>query len=357
MNIVHVVFSFNSGGIENLLVDVINNWKKSDQIMLCIINDVKNDKLISKISNSNAKVICLERRPKTSLLPFVKKFKKIIKDFNADIIHCHTNNAFRFALPVKILCPKVKMFLTVHSRNNYTKNSTIDVLIHKLFLNNITAISNSVKQDILDRGYPEKKITLIHNGIDIKKFSAEKSETENKIIICVARLFPEQKGQDILIRALGELKNIRKDFKCIFVGDAPVNNEYILTDFKKLASDLYVKENIEFLGDRNDVPELLSKATVFVLPSRYEGFGISLIEAMYSKIPVIASNIDGPKEIIGDNKYGFLFESENYRELAEVLNSVLDMDNGELVEKAYDYAVENFSIQVMNRKLNELYMK
>ena len=91
MNIVHVVFSFNSGGIENLLVDVINNWKKSDQIMLCIINDVKNDKLISKISNSNAKVICLERRPKTSLLPFVKKFKKIIKDFNADIIHCHTN--------------------------------------------------------------------------------------------------------------------------------------------------------------------------------------------------------------------------------------------------------------------------
>lgn len=358
MKIVHLLFSFNNGGIENLIVDILNNWNKKDEVYLVIINDNVDKELIAKIKKvKNIKIIYLERKPGGKKFNTLFKLGQLLGDIQPNVIHCHNNNAFKFLMPLKLLNPKVKVFLTVHDTNIYNKFSKIDVLFNQIFLTKIIAISESVKKDIISKGINDKQIEIVYNGIDENKFDVIKGnkEKDKKIIISVARIIPQKKGQDILIHAIDILKEKRSDFKCILVGAAPIEQPEYAVEIENLIKDLKLEKYIEMLGNRNDVPELLFLSDIFVLPSRYEGFGISIIEAMMTKIPVIASKIDGPKEIIGNNDYGYLFDVENCEQLAKYIDDCLSSDNKELVNKAYSYAVNKFSINSTIRNLEKIY--
>ena len=362
LRIVHLVFSFTSGGIENLLVDVMNGWDSGDSLLLCIINDVKNEQLLAKIKlGADRKVICLGRKPKGEKLPYLLKLERVLQRFHPDIIHCHSNDAFIFSLPLRFFHMNAKYVLTIHSTRRYSTFRTLDCLIHRLFLSQIFAISESVQREIEEANPGFRRVRLVYNGLELGKFENrerqfnKKDVNRSKIILCVARLNPPHKGQDILIRALGILADKRQDFLCIFAGSAPANHPEILEYLKQLGEEMGVEDRICFLGDRNDVPELLTGADLFVLPSRYEGFGIALIEAMAAGVPVLASDVDGIREIVGDNEYGCLFQTENEKELAEKIDALLDTDMGEMIERARAHVRDCFSIEKMMWTMKKLY--
>lgn len=362
MGVANIVFSFNTGGIENLLVDIMNNWPLSENIMLCIINDEKNESLINKIrKNKNVKIICFDRKPKSGFLRTINiiwKLRKELKKYRIKIIHCHSNNGFKFVLPIKLFSLKTKIFLTIHNTDTYGKFSKFDKLLHLLFIKKIFAISKAVEKTIIHNGFMKKKVKIIYNGIDSKKFlsiSKDEKNVDKKRIICVARVIPELKGQDILINAIYLLKKKRNDFECIIVGDYPKNRPEIKEKLNELVHKLKLEKDIKFLGNREDVPYLLKNSDLFVLPSRFEGFGIAVIEAMMSNIPVIGSNVDGLNEIIGNNKYGYLFKSEDYYDLFSVMNLVLNSDTEKLVERANLYSIEKFDIKIMINNLIKSY--
>lgn len=358
MNIAHIVFSFNTGGIENLLVDIFNNWNREDSLLLCIVNNSKNNVLLTKINqqNENVKVVCLGREVGGEKIQFIKKLEKVLSDFKVDCVHCHSNNVWKFCIPIKLKHLSWKFFLTVHDTNIYGNYKTIDYFLQRVFLHRLIVISSAVKKEVIEAGYPASKVRLVYNGIDSTKFiPMVKKNNIIKRIICVARLIPEKKGQDVLLKAIAEVKKKRSDFTCILVGEAPVEHPEYLKDIKLLIDELNIKDYVELLGNRNDVPELLSQADLFILPSRYEGFGISLVEAMFAGVPVIASAIDGPKEIIKENQYGYLFENENYKHLAKIIQENIDLDHSWLIEKSYKYVLENFSIVAMVKKMEQIY--
>lgn len=355
MNIAHVLFSFNNGGIENLVVDLLNNWPKQDKFLLCIVNKSYDEKLFQKITNRNVKVVCLDRPVGGKKWKYLRLLNKEISRFNTQIVHCHSNSIFKFCIPVKIINKNVKLVLHVHDTSIYERISDLDVHLHRFFASKIIAISQSVKKDIINRGVSEYQIVLIYNGVDFSKFNYAKKRSDSKCVMNVARIIPPIKGQDILIRAMNIVKENRGDVHCIFVGAPPKVHRNFLKELKSEVDSYKLNDVVSFLGNRNDVPKLLNRADVFVLPSRYEGFGISIVEAMAAKIPVIATNLEGPKEIIGDNDYGYLFSKNNYQELAQKIIRVLNNDQTELVEKAYSYALLNFSIENMTQKLSDLY--
>lgn len=355
MNIMNVVFSFNNGGIENLLIDLLNNWDTTDDnINLCIINSDYDEDLLNKIDSSKCEITLLNRPVGGRKCSFVKEFNKIIKEKKISIIHCHNNDAVKFCLYSKALNKNIKLIYTVHD-TRYSKINYLDMKIHQHVIDEMIAISESVKEEICKKNHNLRHLNVLYNGTDSAKFSGLKFATSIKKIVCISRLVPETKGQDILIRAIGELTKQRQDFECLIVGEAPVDKINNLEMLKVLVKELEIEKYVKFLGNRIDVPEILERADVFVLPSRYEGFGIVIIEAMLSKTPVIVSAIEGPKEIVKDNLYGYLFENENYHELAELINCVLNNDQTELVNRTYAYAYQNYSIGNMVNKLRNIY--
>lgn len=109
------------------------------------------------------------------------------------------------------------------------------------------------------------------------------------------------------------------------------------------------------MGNVSDVPSLLAKADVFVVPSRFEGFGIVAVEAAAAGIPCVASNIDGLAEVVNDKRLGCLFEVGNAEALAQAIDSVVsnisDFNPNWIRENAYN----RFSIQVMTSALLNVY--
>ena len=178
----------------------------------------------------------------------------------------------------------------------------------------------------------------------------------NEIIIGnVARILPEKKGQDILIRAVAEIKDKYPNIKCMFAGSPSNGRTYFKDELEQIARDTGVYDKVEFVGDITDVPSFLDNLDIFVLPSRYEGFGISLIEAMSMGLPCISSDIEGPKEIIKDNKYGVLFKTGDYKDLASKLSYVIKKISDYDKEQVISYVHENFDIKNMMKKVYELY--
>lgn len=360
MNILHLVFSFNNGGIENLIIDSVNNWGSSnDNIILCIINDDYNDRLIEKINISDKiQVIKLNRVKGEKNLSFLWEFIKIIYKNNIHIIHSHLYDAVKIAIIAKLLFPKIRLIYTVHDTKIYTMFKKRDLIIHNIFVDKIIAISEAVYREILLKNKKVNKVDLVRNGIDINKFKSANQKSGNYIKVgCTARILPAKKGQDILINAIAKVKIEYPNIQCYLAGEPMKGHENYLVDLKNQVKALNLEENIIFLGNVDDIPSFLAMLDIFVLPSRYEGFGIAIIEAMASRVPVIASKLEGPQEIIKNNMYGYLFEIEDVEELAKLIIYYIETDMSQHVEKAYDYVKNNFDIKIINKSLRNIYCK
>lgn len=357
MNILNTIISFNTGGSEKLLCDLVNNWnRKEDNIFLCIINDDYSKELLSTITCEN-RIICLNRKPGKIDFKFLIKYLNLIKQLKINKIHCHDKESVFISSLAKIFFRDTDIYHTIHDIPIYRELSAFYIFLDKLFVKNIIAISKSVKKEILLRGVKESRVKIIYNGIDFSKFKQNIEKKNEEIGIgCVARIQPLKKGQDILIQALNLFVKIYPNIKCYFAGTYEAKDKNEMNNLINMVKSLNLEDNIEFLGNVNDIPKFLNSIDIFVLPSRFEGFGISIIEAMAAKVRVIASNIDGPKEIIVNNDIGYLFKSEDYNDLYLNLLKVITEDSRKnKIEEAYNYAFQNFSIDKMISNLSILY--
>jgi len=157
-----------------------------------------------------------------------------------------------------------------------------------------------------------------------------------------------------LILALNEVVKFISNIKLIVVGDGPF----------KILYEQYLNKNIEdkviFVGKvgYDELPKFYVSCDVFVSPAtEKESFGIVLLEAMASKIPVIASDIEGYKQIIKDEVNGFLFENENYKNLADKIIMVLKNKNfvNKVVENAYKIVIEKYSWESVSKQVENYY--
>lgn len=359
MKIMHTVFSFTSGGIENLLVDTINNWdNKNDTVYLCIINNDINQNLLERIKkHENIKIIRMNRKIGGNKLGLMLLFPLIVKKYKIDIIHCHSFSAYKVSAIAKIINNKVKLVYTVHDMRIFPRFSRIERLFVNFFVDKLIAISQSVKQDILS-GFPhEDMIQVIYNGVDFSKFLPNSKQHGKSIRIGnVARIIPEKKGQDVLIRAIAIVKRQYPDVVCFFAGEPIKEHPEYLDQLRALSNELGLTQNIKFVGNCEDIPTFLNEIDIFVLPSRYEGFGIAVIEAIAAKKPVITSDLEGPKEILSENKMGEMFSVGNEKDLANLILKEIQCPSSSRLEEIYQYALQKYSINSVISTMRSMYM-
>ncbi len=161
-----------------------------------------------------------------------------------------------------------------------------------------------------------ERTVVIHNGIDVRRFEATSHERRDvPVVAFVGRLAP-QKDPATFIQALAMLE--RNSYHAIVAGSGP-DADSIAAEIERLG----LHDSVELLGVRDDVPQILSSADVFVLSSIYESLPISILEAMAAGLPVVATNVGGVPELVVDQQTGFIVGSRDPEALAQAMKKLL----------------------------------
>lgn len=293
-------------------------------------------------------------KEKFEKLPNVKIFssgydEKYIKSFNPDIVHIHHLKPL-----LKLYKMDAKTIFTVHGVHLHKYefvNGFKAMALKFLRLNLEKYLYKSVDKIITvsddDKAFLKEYYKIdsevIYNGIDyrpIEQIVLSKEELRDKlnikkdkqIYLTVAR-FDFPKGYDILINAIKILKDKKmlKNKLFLFVGDGELTNE-----MKNLVDESELNENIIFMGKRTDVYELMKSADCFILPSRWEGFPITLIEAMACNLPIIASNTYGNRTV---------------KSLEQNINLFDNLDSLDLSKKILEFKYVKYSVILSIKKM------
>lgn len=360
INILHLSSGLPVGGSSRVLLDILACFKqrKDVQNILAVTSDNIDESYQKELSFLNKESqYFLKEKQRISL---ILKLVNIIKKHKVNIIHCDGFEGFKISMVLKLFLPKLKLVYTIHDTNLIKKYRKRSIFAKNIFVDAHIAISKAVEEECKDHSL--KNIVQINNGINLDKFlqkGVKINESQDFIkIINVARIQLPKKGQDILIKALNECKIKGLKFSCDFVGGVDDVDMDSFAYLKSLVKEYNLENEIHFLGNRTDIIELLQQSDLFILPSRFEGFGLVILEAMASGLPVIASNIDGPKEIITHEANGILFENENYLELAGKIADLYSNRQKLInIAKAGFKLSENYGIETMCDKYCELYNK
>lgn len=356
MKVLNIFYNFTQGGVERLGITVANCLpQKGVESYVCVINDERDEKLLNLFSDEVH--LILLKKEKYRKLGYLKQLVEIIKREKITVVHVHQGSLMSFYLLLKILCPSVKVFFTVHDTFIYSELSNRNRRIANLICHKLIAISDGVVDDMKGKGAPEKKICRIYNGVQFDNFVVrdENSVKDIPVIANVARFFPKKKGQDILIRAAAELMKRNVPTKIVFAGGELYEGEGSIAKMRQLASELKIEQNVEFLGNITDVNSFLQEANIFCIPSNYEGFGISAVEAMGTGLPCVASNIVGLNEVVNSADIGELFEQGNHIDLADKLEKVIQNISKYEPHRIAEDVRTRFSVEKMVDNLKNAY--
>jgi glycosyltransferase involved in cell wall biosynthesis len=164
---------------------------------------------------------------------------------------------------------------------------------------------------------PAHQVEVVRNGIDTRRFAFAGPRAGGPAVF-VARLAPE-KDVPTLLRATALICRQRPGFRLAIAGDGPS-----LPEMRRLVSDLNIADRVQFLGLVHNVPALLAEARLFVLSSISEGVPLTLLEAMASGLPVVATSVGGTPEVVNDCETGLLVPPRDPPALAAAMTRLLD---------------------------------
>ena len=199
-----------------------------------------------------------------------------------------------------------------------------------------------------------RRIRVIPNWVDITEIEEGQAETVSKKrltgrVLFVGRLH-RVKQVDLLIRAFHQLHKTNPNIDMYILGDGEERQNLI-----KLTSDLGLSDSVHFLGfvNRKTTFEMMKQSDVLVLPSKVEGNPRALIEGMMNKVPIVATNVPGIKDMVQHMKTGYLIHHSQPEELAHAIEYVLrnKQNSANIVKRAYAFAKQNFSKESVSQKI------
>lgn len=364
MKVTHIFWSLGFGGIETMLINIANEQVQAGaEVSIVIINDWLEKSLVDGLS-PRINLVRLNRKLHSYSLSFIYQLNHTLDQLRPDVVHLHSSGLIRLlrskhrciacstlhALPTGSVRRGRLMNLVPFAHMTLYKSSNV-VNIDEV--PQVFAISNSVQQTLRDNYGVES--TVVYNGIVTSRFVVRPGRIpgERLRLVMVSRLEHDKKGQDLLIRAAAALQGtITVDF--IGIGSSM---EYL----KQLTAKLHAEEYVHFLGKQTQgyVAEHLADYDLFVQPSRWEGFGLTVAEAMAAGVPVLVSEGQGPAEVTQGDRYGWLFANGDAEDLQRQIVFIKEY-YGEAITKAgeaKDYVRNTYDVSVTARSYLREYEK
>ena len=268
---------------------------------------------------------------------------RLIRRFHPDLVHAH-NLFFRTteAGALLRLLFRVPLITTLHlgkPAGGGLFNMMVQIYEATMgkFItcrsDHLTAVSRAVAEHAREIGGYKTPLTVIPNGVDTSIFFPRLGQTDGRQkILFVARLVPN-KGPETLLRAVPAVLANHPQAEFLLVGDGPLLNK-----LQEQTRQNGIGHAVHFLGTRTDVPELMRESGIFVRPSTLEGMPLTVLEAMASALPVIATPVGGTPELVQDGVNGYLMPVGDSNMLAESIIKLLD--NTALARKMGKYGRE-----------------
>ena len=368
--IAHVIYHFGMGGLENGLVNIINRLpdKQYRHVVICMTgHDHFKDRL-----NKPVEIYDMHKKPGKDLMVYYRLWKALRK-IKPDIVHTRNLSALEAQLPALLAGVPIRIH-GEHGRDvhDLDGNNKRYQQIRKLFsylVNHYIPLSQDLKNYLTQKvGIKENKITTICNGVDINKFHVYQNTNnqqldgpegflnKNTLVIGTVGRLEQVKDQMNLLNAFilllkqPEVKD--KDIKLLLVGDGSQKNKLL----QKIQAE-QLQDKVWLAGARDDVPQLMSIMSVFVLPSLAEGISNTILEAMACSLPVIATDVGGNSELVINAQTGWIVPRSNPGAIKD--KCLLYITSPELLKKHSQQARKTieqyFSIDTMVNNYNRVY--
>ncbi|MBD2847556.1 glycosyltransferase [Paenibacillus sp. IB182496] len=319
---VFFIFSLKGGGAERTVVNIINNLDKTKFEITLILGSNNNNEYMHLISDD----IKIKKLNATKLRNCFFKLMKTIHLEKPDIMFSTLVDNNIMLLTTKLL-GRIKAPAIVREANNRTESKQVSIvnrlltyMLYNLCASKVVALSNGVKDDLINNFcILENKINVIYNPVEVLKIKELSKEVltefditgDFKVIIAIGRLV-EQKDYYTLLKSFSQVLESERAILLI-LGKGPMEKQLI-----DLTVSLGVNNHVVFLGFKRNPYKYLKRADIFILSSKWEGFGHVIVEAMAVGVPVISTNCkSGPSEIIGNNEFGLLVPVQSPDILAE----------------------------------------
>lgn len=361
MRILHIIDSLEMGGAENVLIGLAGGQRKEGhEVTVLQLVKAKNATVTEKMLAADVKVECLQESGSVyNPLLILKIIKWLCR---AEIVHVHLFPALYWAAMAKWFSSgRTPLVYTEHSTGNKRRKNKIlhflDGIVYQHGYKMVVACAERVMEKYKEAFPRIKHVQYVNNGIDIQLFRDAAPYTKQELlgiddscfVVTMVARFMSMKRQDTVVEALPMLP---ETIHAVFVGGN--EGDEGLLRVKALAEEKNVERRVHFLCSRKDVPRILKTSDVVVMASDYEGLSLSSIEGMAAGKPVIATDVDGLREVV--NGAGVLFQNRNSRQLADILSQLKENKNyyNKLVELCTRQA-NIFDVKEMVQKYQIIY--
>ncbi|CQJ15259.1 glycosyltransferase [Yersinia enterocolitica] len=362
MNLLYIITGLGMGGAEKQTVLIANKMYEAGHNVMII--SLTGETLVRPNDGIQLNELKLNKTP-FSLFKGLFEVKKIIKKFKPDIVHSHMFHANLFARVLRIFTKIPTLICTAHSTN---EGSPLRMLAYK-YTDKLASLSTNVSQDAVDsfirKGASSPgRMIVVSNGIDASQFNfsmderkAKRSElgifNDTPILLSVGRL-TEAKDYPNLLTAFSLLIKDRslQSFPQLFIVGTGHLDGYLKNMSKEFGIDKYVT----FIGQRNDIRQLMCAADIFVLSSEWEGFPLVITEAMACKKIIVATDAGGITEALGD--CGSIVPIKDPNSLSQAINKMIKLSDNEkeiLGNKARERIIQTNSIETIIERWLSIY--
>jgi len=363
IKILEVIRQGQIGGGESHMLDLVKFLDKStfDPFVLSFTDGPMVEKL------KNAKISC---KVITTLKAFdskvIKEIEEYLKDEKINVLHAHgtraMSNVYR---PAKKL--KIPIIYTIHGWSFHKGQSIFTQIARRLgelYLTKQSSLNISVSKSNQITG--KNKLfsfhsTVINNGIDLDKFDYNKKfgdlreelNIKSNILIGFIARMTLQKAPINMLKAFYKVNKKNPEMHLLMVGDGE-----LVQEVKNFIKQKDLNSSVTLISFRDDVPAVLSAIDIFCLPSLWEGLPLGLLEALAMKKAVIATDVDGTKEVIKDGYNGLLIKPNHINELTAALSKLISNKQmrDKLSEAGLNTVVQKYNVINMVQLVEEKYL-
>ena len=366
--VVHVMYRFDVGGLENGIVNLLNHMPHEAYrhaiVSLTEITDFR-----QRIGRSDVQFIALNKKPGHSLWIYPQLYR-LFKELQPSIVHTRNLGALELVVPAWAAGIPVR----IHGEHGWdvgdlggsNKKYQWVRRLYRPFVNYYIALSRDLEQYLTNTvGVAQGKVVQIYNGVDAQRFSVTTprrmipgspfNDPDLWLLGTVGRMQTVKNQTDLtraFILALELVPELRRSLRLVMIGEGPLRGQsQALLDQAGCADFAWLP------GERNDIPDVLNGLDCFALPSLAEGISNTILEAMASGLPVIATDVGGNGELVESEKTGVLVPAGNIESLAEkIVMLAQKREKARNMGHAGRQAVEQkFSLTAMVRRYQNLY--
>jgi glycosyltransferase involved in cell wall biosynthesis len=349
--VLHIINSLTIGGAETLLVNSLSQGGLSEHTENYLLYFNQSSNLLNLI-DKDVKIICLNYKGGFDIWRILRKIKRVISENNIDIVHSHLTPA---GVYTNLVCPGgVKHLHTIHSTYSMENETRwfMRFIDRYLFLErkncNIITLSDYTKTDLLKSLHFKGKLFVLNNFVADRYFNLPQKQYNNF-------------ANKLHLVAVGALKNL-KNFEYLLEVFSYLTDKEIYLDIygdgnKEHYEEVIKNKNlkIKMMGQVDDMATVIQQYDLFIMPSKFEGFPLSVFEAMAAGLPLMLSDIDPLTSIVKEN--AIYFQLDNARGTAEQIIGVQQnkIDIRDMAVKAKAYAEQKARRDIYIKKLLDIY--